>query len=107
MRNGFSCQALSNLYIRARLIITEMEIPGLRTWVIYYLISFVVLLWAVFLSVNGIMLWVSLMLVIVVTGVNLWTLIGEIRTHTNRQALMRELSATDETESQQLLPPGS
>ena len=103
---GFRAGRSPTFDIRARPIITEMEIPGLRTWIIYYLISFVVLLWAVFLSVNGVMLWVSLMLVIVVTGVNLWTLVGEIRTHTARQALMHELSAEGE-ESQSLLPPGS
>jgi len=82
-----------------------MQIPGLRTWIIYYLISFVVLLWAVFLSVKGVMLWVSLMLVIVVTGVNIWTLVGEVRRHAARQELMREISR-EGTDPQNLLPPG-
>ncbi len=82
-----------------------MEVPGIRTWIIYFLISFVVLLWAVFLSVKGAMLWVSLMLVIVVTGVNVGILVGEVRRHTARQELMRELSA-DAGEGRDLLPPG-
>ncbi len=43
-----------------------MDLPGLQTWIVFYLISFVVLLWAAFLSAQGIMLWVSLMLVIVI-----------------------------------------
>ncbi len=47
-----------------------MELPGLQTSIVFYLISFVVLLWAAFLSSQGTMLWVSLMLVIVVIGVN-------------------------------------
>jgi hypothetical protein len=48
---------------------------------------------------------ISLMLVIIVTGVNLWTLISEVRRHTARLELMRELSK-DEGESEHLLPPG-
>jgi uncharacterized protein YqfA (UPF0365 family) len=73
-----------------------MEIPGTRTWIIYFLISFVVLLWAVFLSVKGVMLWVSLTLAVVVIGINLMTLVGELRSHTKRQELMRELSLIED-----------
>ena len=82
-----------------------MEIPGIRTWIIYFLISFVVLLWAVFLSVKGVMLWVSLMLVIVVTGINIGIMVGEVRRHSARQELMKELSS-DAKEERELLPPG-
>lgn len=82
-----------------------MDVPGMRTWIIYFLISFVVLLWAVFLSVEGVMLWVSLMLVIVVTGINIGILIGEVRRHTAREELMKELTA-DMGEGRDLLPPG-
>ena len=57
----------------------NMEVPGIRTWVIFYLISFVVLLWAAFLSVNGTMLWVSLMLVIIVVGINFVTVYNQIK----------------------------
>lgn len=69
-----------------------MEIPGIRTWIIYYLISFVVLLWAVFLSVQGVMLWISLMLVIIVVGMNFFTLSGEVKKHAARRAMMKEIS---------------
>ncbi|HPS23922.1 MAG TPA: hypothetical protein PLM60_11030 [Methanoregulaceae archaeon] len=69
-----------------------MEIPGLRTWVIFYLLSFVVLLWAAFLTVNGIMLWVSLMLLIVVIGVNFVTVYNQIKLQSSRKALQTELT---------------
>lgn len=69
-----------------------MEVPGLRTWAIFYLISFVVLLWAAFLTVNGIMLWVSLMLVIVVVGVNFVTVYNQIKLQTSRKAFQSELT---------------
>ncbi|WP_292368798.1 hypothetical protein [Methanoregula sp. UBA64] len=67
-----------------------MELPGLRTWVIFYLISFVVLLWAAFLTANGSMLWVSLMLVIVVIGINFITVYAQIKQHSARKALQAE-----------------
>jgi hypothetical protein len=51
-----------------------MELPDLRTWIMFYLISFVGLLWATFLSVQGVMLWVSMFLVIVIIGIHFFTL---------------------------------
>lgn len=44
---------------------------NIRTWVIFFLICFVALLWAVFLSNQGLMLWVSFALVMIVVGFNL------------------------------------
>jgi len=69
-----------------------MEVPGLRTWVIFYLISFVVLLWAAFLSSQGIMLWVSLFLVLIIIGINLVTVMNQLKAHTARQELQRNLT---------------
>jgi len=70
----------------------DMEVPGLRMWVIFYLISFVVLLWAAFLTVNGTMLWVSLMLVIIVVGVNFVTVYNQIKLQASRKALQTGLT---------------
>jgi len=69
-----------------------MEIPGLRMWIIFYLLSFVVLLWAAFLTVNGTMLWVSLMLVILVIGANFATVYAQIKQQASRKALQSELT---------------
>jgi uncharacterized BrkB/YihY/UPF0761 family membrane protein len=69
-----------------------MEIPGIRTWIIFYLISFVVLLWSAFLTVNGIMLWVSLMLVIVVIGVNFVTVYNQVKLQASRRAMQKDLT---------------
>jgi positive regulator of sigma E activity len=69
-----------------------MEFPDLRTWVVFYLISFVVLLVAAFLSSQGVMLWVSLFLVILIVGVNFYTVFNQIKTHAARRELQRSLT---------------
>ena len=69
-----------------------MELPGLRTWIIFYLISFVVLLWAAFLSAQGVMLWVSLLLVIIIIGVNFVTVLNQVKMHAARKEFQRGLT---------------
>lgn len=69
-----------------------MELPGLRTWIVFYLLSFVVLLWAAFLSAKGVMLWVSLLLVLVIIGVNFMTVLNQVKIHAARQELQRKLT---------------
>ena len=69
-----------------------MDLPGLRTWIVFYLISFVVLLWAAFLSAQGVMLWISLLLVIVIVGLNFYTVYQQIRLHATREDLQRKLT---------------
>jgi uncharacterized BrkB/YihY/UPF0761 family membrane protein len=69
-----------------------MDMPGMRMWIIFYLISFVVLLWAAFLSATGVMLWVSLLLVIIIVGINFYTVIGELKKHTARKEMQRKLT---------------
>lgn len=44
---------------------------NIRTWAMFFLICFVALLWAVFLSNQGLMLWVGFALVMIVAGFNL------------------------------------
>ncbi len=70
----------------------SMELPGLRTWIVFYLISFVVLLWAAFLSAQGIMLWVSLLLVIIIVAVNFYTVYHQIQLHSSREEFQRRLT---------------
>ncbi len=65
-----------------------MEIPELRTWIMFYLISFVGLLWAVFLSVQGVMLWVSLFLVIVIVGINFFTVYNQLKLRASRKEML-------------------
>lgn len=69
-----------------------MELPGLRTWVVFYLISFVVLLWAAFLSAQGVMLWVSLLLVIIIIGLNFYTVLNQIKGHAARREFQKSLT---------------
>ncbi len=68
-----------------------MELPELRTWIMFYLISFVGLLWAVFLSVQGVMLWVSLFLVIVIVGINFFTVYNQLKLRAARKEMLRNL----------------
>jgi uncharacterized BrkB/YihY/UPF0761 family membrane protein len=69
-----------------------MELPSLRTWIVFYLISFVVLLWAAFLSAQGVMLWVSLLLVIIIVGLNFYTVYKQIKQHASREEFQRKLT---------------
>lgn len=69
-----------------------MELPGLRTWIVFYLISFVVLLWAAFLSSQGVMLWVSLLLVILIIGLNFMTVLNQVKVHAARKEFQRSLT---------------
>ncbi len=70
----------------------SMELPGLQTWIVFYLISFVVLLWAAFLSAQGMMLWVSLMLIIVIVGVNFYVVFTQIKLQSSRKKMQYELT---------------
>jgi uncharacterized BrkB/YihY/UPF0761 family membrane protein len=68
-----------------------MEIPEIRTWIMFYLISFVGILWATFLSVQGVMLWVSMFIVIVIIGIHFFTLYNQILLRAQRKELQRHL----------------
>jgi hypothetical protein len=70
-----------------------MELPGLRTWVVFYLISFVVLLWAAFLSAQGVMLWVSLFLVLIIIVINFVTVMNQVKMHTARMEFQHHLTS--------------
>ncbi|MDD2473545.1 MULTISPECIES: hypothetical protein [unclassified Methanoculleus] len=76
-----------------------MDVTEVRTWVIFYLLSFVVLLVAVFITQSDSQLWVSLMLIIVVVGVNFYLLFSELRRYQARKAFMHRMSQFDETET--------
>ncbi|GAA5262496.1 hypothetical protein [Methanocalculus sp.] len=75
-----------------------MDIPMLRTWAIFYLLSFVVLLFALFLSTQGVLLWVSLFLVILLIGVNLFTLSMEIKRRSMKKERLKTLSRNEDPE---------
>lgn len=48
-----------------------------RGWIFFYLMVLVALLWATFLMVQGAMLWISLLLFIMVSGMCLFSLVME------------------------------
>ncbi|MDO9324498.1 MAG: hypothetical protein Q7T80_06020 [Methanoregula sp.] len=49
----------------------------MRGWIFFYLMVLVALLWATFLMIQGVMLWISVMLFIVVSGMCLFSLVME------------------------------
>ena len=69
-----------------------MELPSLQTWIVFYLISFVLLLWAAVLSAQGSTLWVTFFLVIVVTGINFWVVYGVVQRQAAKKALQKSLT---------------
>ena len=63
-----------------------------RTWVPFYLVSLGTLSMAVFRSMNGFMLFFSLVLVIVALGIIFITIQAEVAKDTRRKELMTTLS---------------
>jgi len=69
-----------------------MEQPDLRTWIMFFVIALCALLWAVFLSAKGDMLWVSLILVIVVLGVTFFRIFNQISVTASKKKAQKELT---------------
>ena len=70
-----------------------MDVLNVRTWIFFYLICFVALLWAVFLLAQGVMLWIGLTLVIIVIGFNFILITTELKSHKTREKMMKSISA--------------
>jgi Na+/H+ antiporter NhaB len=69
-----------------------MEQPDLQTWILFFVIALGALLWAVFLSAQGDMLWVSLILVIVVLGVTFFKIFKQISANASKKKAQKELT---------------
>jgi predicted membrane protein len=69
-----------------------MEQPDLRTWIIFFVIASGALLWAVSLSAQGNMLWISLFLVIVVLGVTFFKIFNQISANASKKKAQKELT---------------
>ncbi|ADN36411.1 conserved hypothetical protein [Methanolacinia petrolearia DSM 11571] len=73
-----------------------MEFDEVRTWVIFYLISFVVLLLALFFTTQGVMLGVGLTLVIVVIAINFLIVRAEIKRIHEKKEMLRKFTQKEE-----------
>ncbi len=69
-----------------------MDVTEVRTWVIFYLLSFVVLLVATLITSQGSQLWISLMLIIIVVGVNFSMLVTELKRYQAKKAFLERIS---------------
>ena len=63
-----------------------------QTWIIFYLISFVVLLLTLFFTTQGILLGIGLTLIIVVIGINFYLIFNELKKVNRKKELMSKLS---------------
>jgi uncharacterized membrane protein (DUF106 family) len=70
-----------------------MDLLAVKTWAIFYLLSFVTLLWAAFLSSQGQMLGIGFVLDVVVVGVNCAIVMTEVKRHVTKKERMRQLLA--------------
>lgn len=69
-----------------------MKQPDLWTWIMFFVIALGVLLWAVFLSAQGVMLWVSLILVIVVLGVTFYKIFHQLSLDVSRKKVQKDIN---------------
>jgi glucan phosphoethanolaminetransferase (alkaline phosphatase superfamily) len=69
-----------------------MEQPDLRTWIIFFVIALVALVWAVSLSAQGDMLWISLILVLVVLGITFFKIFKQISANASKKKAQKELT---------------
>ena len=72
-----------------------MDVHQSRTWIIFYLISFVLLLFALFLTSEGVLLGIGFMMVIVVVGVNLAIVTHEMKHAAKKKEVMDRISKID------------
>ena len=69
-----------------------MDLQESRTWIIFYLISFVVLLVSMFLTSEGVLMGVGLTMVIVVIGINLMFMLSQVKKSSKKKELMDRVS---------------
>ncbi|KAF1073634.1 hypothetical protein [Methanogenium sp. MK-MG] len=72
-----------------------MDLQESRTWILFYLISFVVLLVSVFLTSEGILVGVGLTMLIVVIGINLMFMLSQVKEATKKKEMMDKISHID------------
>ncbi len=69
-----------------------MDLQESRTWIIFYLISFVVLLVSVFLTSEGVLMGVGLTMLLVVIGINLMFMLSQVKQASKKKELMDRVS---------------
>ena len=80
----------------------SMDPQESHTWILFYLISFVVLLVSVFLTSEGVLMGIGLTMVIVVIGLNLMFVLGQVKDSTKKKAIMERISRIEEVEPEPL-----
>ncbi len=82
-----------------RYLCGTMTLDEVNTWIIFYLLSFVVLLLTLFFTTQGILLGIGLIMIILVIGVNFYLIWNELKKAGEKKELMRRLSKRQEAVS--------
>ncbi len=77
-----------------------MNADEIQTWIIFYLLSFVVLLLTLFFTTQGILLGIGLILIILVIGVNFYLIMTELKKNGEKKELMKRLSKRQDAVSE-------
>ncbi|WFN37596.1 hypothetical protein L1994_04185 [Methanomicrobium antiquum] len=75
-----------------------MDPQETQTWVIFYLISFVVLLLALFFTTQGMLLGIGMTLILLVIGINFYLIWSELKKAKEKKELMSRLSKRTKNE---------
>ena len=75
-----------------------MDVFESRTWIIFYLISFVVLLVAVFLTSEGVLMGIGLTMIIVVVGINLLFILVQVKGSSKKKEMMDKVSKLEDND---------
>lgn len=87
-----------NSYRCSLKIFCSMDPQETQTWVIFYLISFVVLLLALFFTTQGMLLGIGMTLILLVIGINFYLIWSELKKAKEKQELMSRLSKRTKNE---------
>ncbi|MFA5414372.1 MAG: hypothetical protein WC295_02660 [Methanoregula sp.] len=68
-----------------------MDLPGIRIWIIFYVVAILILIGAISISVKGVMVFVCLILVCIAIGISFFTVNTQLKIQAARTEMQRQL----------------
>ena len=68
-----------------------MDLPGIRLWSVFYLVSFIIIASAVFVAAKGVMILVCMLISGLVLGISFFTVYTQVKMQTAREEMQRKL----------------
>jgi hypothetical protein len=68
-----------------------MDLPGIRIWSIFYVVSFIIITSAVFVAAKGVMILVCLLISGLVLGISFFTVYTQVKIQNSREEMQRKL----------------